>query len=196
MDTKLLSTLLWHLFHFVQEEKEWTTLFTLPLDHVEESYLVQYLTAQNQDDERTHLAWSCLFAYYLQRGRYAEAAALHHHRLSTSAHVDNTDTGRLRAALLDNFALLLPRVERSQYMALTPAAATSFTPATARGTSVASSNMSPASLSSITTRVTRDVQTTTTPQRKEHESSALTPSHTSRLFRFVIHFSFSSFHSR
>lgn len=112
IDEPLLATLLWHLFHFVRCENQWATLFALPLDSVEETHLLQYLTAHIQEPDVTP-AWECLVAYYLQRGRLMEAVTLHRQLLAAQG---DSEAAALRAALLDNFVLLLPSVERPPFV--------------------------------------------------------------------------------
>jgi hypothetical protein len=114
VDESILATLLWHLFHFVQQENEWPTLLALPLDNVEEAHLIQYLTAHAQDihtSSSSSSVWECLIAYYLQRSRFSEAIAIHR-QLNTLRR--ETEATQVCNALLDDFALLLPPFERPQ----------------------------------------------------------------------------------
>jgi len=109
-DPVLLETLLYHLYHYCHAHNKLDVLFELPLDAIEEKYLVEFLQRSQQSRDAQFL-----LVYYLQRGRVSDAVQLHHELLKK--HVTDPN----QTALIENYLLTLPAVQRQALTTVTVA---------------------------------------------------------------------------
>ncbi len=106
----LLETLLYHLYHYCHAHNKLDVLFELPLDTLEDKYLVEFLQRSPQPRDAQFL-----LVYYLQRGRVSDAVQCHHELLKK--HVTDPN----QSALVENYLLTLPAVQRRALTAVTVA---------------------------------------------------------------------------
>eukprot|EP01114_Cavostelium_apophysatum_P020313 TRINITY_DN6774_c0_g1_i8.p1 TRINITY_DN6774_c0_g1~~TRINITY_DN6774_c0_g1_i8.p1 ORF type:complete len:1288 (-),score=291.76 TRINITY_DN6774_c0_g1_i8:294-4157(-) len=113
-DKPYLENLLFHLFHYSLTTKNLGFLFGLPLDDVEESFLVKFLKAMGSVQALDYLT-----LYYLQRNKLKIAVQLHENlRVYRTANSgpESVNIGpdvAMLDALIQNSKMVLPAIERN-----------------------------------------------------------------------------------